>query len=31
MSARMKPQDICVIGGVPLSREEIIHKYLHLL
>jgi len=31
MSARMKPQDICVIGGVPLSREEIIHKYLHLV
>ncbi len=31
MSTRMKPQDICVIGGVPLSREEIIHKYLHLV
>ena len=28
---RMKPQDICIIGGVPLSREEIIHKYLHLV
>lgn len=27
----MKPHDLCVIGGVPLSREEIIHKYLHLV
>ncbi len=31
MSTRMKPQDICVIGGVPLSREEVIHKFLHLV
>ena len=27
---RMKPQDICIIGGVA-HREEIIHKYLHLV
>jgi RNA polymerase sigma factor for flagellar operon FliA len=31
MTTRSKPQDLCVIGGVPLSREEIIHKYLHLV
>ena len=31
MSTRSRPQDLCVIGGVPLSREEIIHKYLHLV
>ncbi len=31
MTTRPKPQDLCVIGGVPLSREEIIHKYLHLV
>jgi RNA polymerase sigma factor for flagellar operon FliA len=31
MSTRMKPHDLCVIGGVPLSREEVIHKYLHLV
>jgi RNA polymerase sigma factor FliA len=31
MSMRGKPQDLCVIGGIPLSREEIIHKYLHLV
>ena len=31
MTMRAKPQDLCVIGGVPLSREEIIHKYLHLV
>jgi RNA polymerase sigma factor FliA len=31
MTTRAKPQDLCVIGGVPLSREEIIHKYLHLV
>ncbi|HXW52362.1 MAG TPA: FliA/WhiG family RNA polymerase sigma factor [Candidatus Acidoferrales bacterium] len=31
MTTRAKPQDLCIIGGVPLSREEIIHKYLHLV
>lgn len=31
MNTRSRPQDLCVIGGVPLSREEIIHKYLHLV
>jgi len=31
MTTRMKPQDLAVIGGVPLSREEVIHKYLHLV
>jgi len=31
MTTRMKPHDLCVIGGVPLSREEVIHKYLHLV
>ncbi|HLW37725.1 MAG TPA: sigma-70 family RNA polymerase sigma factor, partial [Candidatus Eremiobacteraceae bacterium] len=28
---RTKPQELCMIGGVALSREEIIHKYLHLV
>jgi len=27
----MKPHDLCVIGGIPLSREEVIHKFLHLV
>jgi RNA polymerase sigma factor for flagellar operon FliA len=31
MSTRMKPHDLCVIGGIPLSREEVIHKFLHLV
>lgn len=31
MSSRMKPHDLCTIGGIALSREEIIHKYLHLV
>lgn len=31
MTTRANPQELCIIGGVPLSREEIIHKYLHLV
>lgn len=31
MSFHRRPQETCVINGVRLSREEVIHKYLHLV
>jgi RNA polymerase sigma factor for flagellar operon FliA len=31
MNAHRRPQETCVINGVRLSREEVIHKYLHLV
>lgn len=31
MTSHARQQELCVIGGVPLTREAIIHKYLHLV
>jgi RNA polymerase sigma factor for flagellar operon FliA len=31
MTDERKSRDKCVIGGVLLTREEVIHKYLHLV
>lgn len=31
MTARLQPKDKCTIGGMMLTREEVIHKYLHLV
>ncbi|HYK53946.1 MAG TPA: sigma-70 family RNA polymerase sigma factor, partial [Candidatus Eremiobacteraceae bacterium] len=31
MTARLQPKDKCTIGGMTLTREEVIHKYLHLV
>jgi len=31
VTARLQPKDKCTIGGMTLTREEVIHKYLHLV
>ena len=31
MTARLQPKDKCTIGGMTLTSEEVIHKYLHLV
>ena len=31
MTSRVAPKDKCTIGGMTLTREEVIHKYLHLV